>query len=139
MVSLEELEEILRSVKTIAVVGASRSEQKAGHSIPSYLQQNGYRIIPVNPNAGGELFGEPVYKTLADVDVPVDMVDVFRPPADADQIARDAVAIAAKVVWFQPGTASQSAVDIVAEAGIKVVTEACAGVVHRLINRAQVR
>ncbi|MGH2554642.1 MAG: CoA-binding protein [Actinomycetota bacterium] len=103
------LEELYRETRTIAVVGASAHEAKAAHAVPRYLRQQGYRIIPVNPR-GGEILGERVYRSLHEIDVPVDVVDVFRPPNEAEAVARDAVAIGAKVLWFQPGTHTELAV-----------------------------
>ena len=138
MVSLEELQAILESVKTIAVVGASANEEKAAHSIPAYLQSQGYTIIPVNPRES-EIFGEKVYPTLADVPEQVDMVEVFRPPAEAETVARAAIDAKAKVLWFQPGTGTKAAIELASAAGLRVVDDACAGVVHRLINKATVR
>ena len=77
-VNREQLLRIYAQSKTIAVVGASADESKAAHRIPSYLQSQGYRILPVNPR-GGELFGEHVFRSLIEIDVPVDVVEVFRP------------------------------------------------------------
>src|SRR2546425_8992508 len=92
--------DVLTSAKTIAVVGASRDPRKAGGSVPAGLQQRGVRIIPINPFAD-ELFGERVYRSLLEVPEPVDLVDVFRPAADAPEIARQAVAIGAQALWLQ--------------------------------------
>jgi predicted CoA-binding protein len=85
----ERLLGIYAQTKTIAVMGASGDPSKPAHRIPSYLQRQGYRIVPVNPH-GGELFGEPVARSLAEVDGPVDVVEVFRPATEAPQIAREA-------------------------------------------------
>ena len=90
----ETLLRIYQETETIAVVGASTTEGKPGHDIPLYLQSQGFRIIPVNPR-GGRILGEPSFASLRDVDVPVDVVDVFRPPEEAETIARDAIAIGA--------------------------------------------
>ncbi len=84
------------------MVGASSDPSKAAHRIPLYLQSQGYRIVPVNPR-GGELLGERAYRSLTEIDVPVDVVDVFRPAEEAPDIARQAVAIGAKVLWLQEG------------------------------------
>ena len=92
--------DIRASVKTIAVVGASRDPRKAGGSVPEGLQRRGFRVIPINPFAH-ELFGERVYRTLAEVPEMIDLVDVFRPAADAPEIARQAVAIGAKELCLQ--------------------------------------
>ena len=126
----EHLTGIYRDTRTIAVVGASADESKAAHRIPAYLQQQGYRIRPVNPR-GGELFGEPVATSLAEVDGPVDVVDVFRPAAEAADIARQAVAIGAKVLWLQLGIADDEARRIAEDAGLTVVMDRCIGATHR--------
>jgi uncharacterized protein len=126
----EHLTGIYRGTRTIAVVGASADESKAAHRIPAYLQQQGYRIRPVNPR-GGELLGEPVATSLTEVEGPVDVVDVFRPAAEAAGIARQAVAIGAKVLWLQLGIADDEARRIAEDAGLTVVMDQCIGAVHR--------
>src|SRR5438046_5933829 len=93
-------EEVLRAARTIAVVGASRDPRKAGGSVPAGLQRRGFRIIPINPHAD-ELFGERAYRTLVEVPERIDLVDVFRPSADAPEIARQAVAAGARALWLQ--------------------------------------
>jgi len=126
----ERLTGIYRDTRTIAVVGASVDGSKAAHRIPAYLQQQGYGIRPVNPR-GGELFGEPVATSLTEVEGPVDLVDVFRPAEEAPEIARQAVAIGAKVLWLQLGIASDEARRIAEDAGLTVVTDRCIGATHR--------
>ena len=125
----DELRQIYAATSAIAVVGISNAAEKPAHSIPQYLQEQGYRIIPVSPR-GGEILGERVYGSLADVDVPIDVVDVFRPPNEAAGIARAAIGSGAKVLWFQPGTASDEAIGIAAEAGLTVVAYRCMGETH---------
>jgi uncharacterized protein len=125
----EMLLRIYERTKAIAVVGASTTAGKPGHDIPRYLQSQGYRIIPVNPR-GGEILGEPSYRSLRDVDVPFDVVDVFRPPEEADAIARDAIAVGATTLWFQPGTHTDEAVKLARAAGLTVVTRRCMGTTH---------
>jgi predicted CoA-binding protein len=125
----EQLERIYRDTRTIAVVGASSDESKPAHRIPSYLQRQGYRILPVSPR-GGELFGEPVAAALAEIDGPVDVVDVFRPAAEAPDIARAAVALRAKVLWLQHGIVSEEARQIAEGAGLTVVMDRCMGATH---------
>jgi uncharacterized protein len=129
----QDLEGIYRDSRTIAVVGASADESKAAHSIPAYLQEQGYHIRPVNPR-GGELFGEPVATSLADVEGPVDVVDVFRPAAEAPGIARQAVAIGARVLWLQLGIDNDEARRIAEDAGLTVVVDRCMGAVHRQLG-----
>jgi predicted CoA-binding protein len=126
----ETLTRIYRESRTIAVVGASADEQKAAFRIPQYLQQQGYRIRPVNPR-GGRILGEPAVSSLAELDGPVDVVDVFRPSAEAADIARQAVAIGAKVLWLQLGITSDEARTIAEEAGLTVVMDRCMGATHR--------
>ena len=129
----EELLRIYAKPKTIAVVGASGTAGKPSHDIPAYLQAQGYRIVPVNPR-GDEILGERAFASLHDVDVPVDVVEVFRPPAEALAVARDAVAIGAKVIWFQNGTDTDEAAALAAQAGITVVRGRCMGVTHGLLG-----
>jgi predicted CoA-binding protein len=133
--TFDRLADILNTTRTIAVVGASIHPEKAGHSIPSYLQTKGYKIVPVNPTHE-EVLGEKSYPSLLELDGPVDMVDVFRPSEDAARIAREAVQIGVKVIWFQPGTESDEGVAIAEQAGLTVVTDACTGVVRRLMSAA---
>ena len=131
--SHEELLRVYEQPKTIAVVGASNSVGKPAHDKPRYLQSQGYRIVPVNPR-GGEILGEPAFASLRDVDVPIDVVDVFRPPAEAEAVAHDAVAVGAKVVWFQPGTDTDEAVALATKGGLMVVRRRCMAVTHGLLG-----
>lgn len=131
--SEDELREIYAETKTIAVVGASNDESKAANSIPRYLQREGYRIVPVNPR-GGEILGERAYASLKEVDVPVDVVDVFRPSEETPAIARDAVAIGAKVLWLQLGIESAEAATIAREGGQRVVMNLCMGATHKRLR-----
>jgi uncharacterized protein len=127
--SRQRMEEIFARTKTIAVVGASRDPAKAAHRIPRYMHEHGYQVLPVSPR-GGELFGQPVRGTLAEVPGPIDMVDVFRPPAEAESVARQAVACGAGVLWFQLDTQTDEAVRIAADAGLTVMTGHCLMVAH---------
>jgi uncharacterized protein len=123
--------EILRSANTIAVVGASRDPLKAGGSVPAGLQRRGFRIIPINPYAE-TLFGEKVYRSLLDVPEKIDLVDVFRPSADAPEIARQAVAVGAKALWLQEDIRSEEARRIAMAAGMEYVEDECTAVVASL-------
>jgi predicted CoA-binding protein len=120
-------EQILADAGVIAVVGASRDPRKPAHSVPLQMQRHGWRIIPVNPQAD-ELFGEPVYRSLAEIPHPVDLVNVFRPAEDAVEVVREAVAIGAPAVWLQLGIASAQARRIAQEAGIDYVEDRCLAV-----------
>ena len=125
----EQLTRIYAETKTIAVVGISRYPFKPSQRIPKYLQEQGYRIRPVNPR-GGSVLGEPVARSLAEVDGPVDVVDVFRPADEAPKIARQAIDIGAKVLWLQEGIESQEAKRIAEAAGLTVVMNRCMGETH---------
>jgi uncharacterized protein len=129
----ERLLRIYGEARTIAVVGASGDPAKPAHAIPAYLRRQGYRILPVNPR-GGELFGEPVARSLAEVDGPVDVVDVFRPADEAPEIAREAVKAGAKVLWLQLGIASDEARQVAEAAGLTVVMDRCMGETHRQLG-----
>jgi uncharacterized protein len=129
----EGLLRIYAESKTIAVVGASADESKAAHRVPLYLQRQGYRILPVNPR-GGEIFGERVFRSLAEIDVPVDVVEVFRPSQEAPEIARQASVIGAKVLWLQLGIVSEEARRSAEEAGLTVVMDLCMGATHAMLG-----
>ena len=131
--SHEELVRIYAQPKTIAVVGASSTVGKPAHDKPRYLQSQGYRIVPVNPH-GGEILGEHVFASLRDVNMPIDVVDVFRPPTEAEAVARDAVAVGAKVVWFQPGTDTDVAAAVATKGGLTVIRRRCMAVTHGLLG-----
>ena len=123
------LRQIYADTETIAVVGASADPAKPSHNIPRYLQSQGFRIIPVSPK-GGEILGERVRTSLSEIDEPVDVVDVFRPPREGVGIAEEAAKIGAKVLWFQPGTSSPEAAAAGDREGLLVVAEGCMGVLH---------
>ncbi|GAA1941434.1 CoA-binding protein [Amycolatopsis minnesotensis] len=122
-------EQVLAAAKTIAVVGLSRDAAKAAHGVPAALQSYGFRIVPVHPVAD-ELLGEKVYRSLADIPEPVDVVDVFRPAPEAAGIAEQAVAIGAKALWLQQGIVSPEARAIAEAAGLDYVEDRCMAVVR---------
>jgi hypothetical protein len=126
---LEDLRRIYADSKTIAVVGASPDPAKRAHVVPAYLQEQGYRIIPVNPNHE-EVLGETAYPTLLDIPEPVDVVDVFRPADEAPGIAENAVSIGASVLWLQLGIVSEKAGEVATEAGLDFVMDHCMGEMH---------
>jgi predicted CoA-binding protein len=126
----ERLLSIYADTRTIAVVGASADPEKPANQIPRYLQSQGYRILPVNPR-GGELYGERVYTSLDQIDAPIDVVDVFRPSEEAPEIARQAAAAGARVLWLQLGIESEEARQIAEAAGMTVVMNRCMGATHR--------
>lgn len=116
--------EMLERASTIVVVGLSTHPHKTAHRIPAVMQQLGYRVVPVHPTAD-EILGETAYPSLADVSVPLELVNVFRPSAEAAQVAADAVAAGAKGVWLQQGIMSAQARRIAEEAGVDYVEDAC--------------
>lgn len=120
--------DVLSGSRTIAVVGASSVPGKAAHEVPLRLIAAGFEVIPVNPR-GGELYGRRCYRTLAEVDRRVDLVDVFRPPAEAAGVVRQAVACGARAVWLQLGITSGDARATAMGAGLGYVEDACAAVV----------
>ncbi|MHB9025631.1 MAG: CoA-binding protein [Armatimonadota bacterium] len=124
--------EILKSTHTIAVVGFSEDEGKAGHYVPAYLQKRGYRIIPVNPKVA-EAWGERGYAALTDIPEPVDLVVVFRRSEYCADVVRDALAMPhrPRAVWLQSGITSAEARRLAEEAGIVYIEDRCAMVEHR--------
>lgn len=133
---MQTTERILRDFKTIAVVGLSRDPSKPAHSVPKAMQAAGFRVVPVNPVAD-ELLGERVYRTLAELPEPVELVLVFRPAEEAVAVARQAVAIQAKALWLQLGIESDEARRIAQAAGLLYVEDRCIGVeraLHRVIK-----
>lgn len=127
------VERILTTYATITVVGASAAPAKAAHSVPAHMQRHGWRIIPVNPHAG-EILGAPVYRTLGDVPEQVGLVDVFRPPWQAPDIARQAVAAGATALWLQLGIASAEARAIAEGAGLLYVEDRCLVIEQRRLR-----
>lgn len=120
------LAEILKSVKTIAMVGASADKTKFSYGVLRQLSEIGYDILPVNPNPTVlEIRGLKVYRSLAEIDKPVDMVDVFRPKEELYGIAEQAIAIRAKVLWGQIGVYDDRAAKLAEDAGLKVVMNRC--------------
>ncbi|WP_320673267.1 CoA-binding protein [Patulibacter defluvii] len=129
----ERLRRILRDARTIAVVGASNAPHKPAHTVPRYLQRQGYRILPVNPR-GGEILGVPVARSLAEIDEPVDVVEVFRPAEQTPPFAEQAVAVGAKVLWLQLGIASDEARRIAEQGGLEVVMDRCMAPEHQRLG-----
>lgn len=120
------LQDILKSVKTIAMVGASPDKTKFSYGVLRVLHETGYDMIPVNPRPGlSEIRGIQVYPTLAAIDRPVDMVEVFRRPQDLMGVTQEAIAIGAKVLWGQIGVVDHDAARLAEEAGMKVVMDRC--------------
>lgn len=119
-----ELKQIFETCRTIAVVGCSPHPDRAGHYVARFLQERGYRIIPVNPGHK-ELLGERCYASLRDIPEPVDMIDCFRRTEHIPDIVEDAIAIGAKVIWMQLGIIHAEAAQRAEAAGLKVVMNRC--------------
>ena len=120
------LQGILKSVKTIAMVGASSDKTKFSYGVLRVLHETGYEMIPVNPRPDvTEIRGLKVFNSLAEIDRPVDMVEVFRRPEDLLGIAQEAVAIGAKVLWGQIGVRNDEAARLAEDAGLRVVMDRC--------------
>ena len=125
------LRERMAQVRTIAVVGLSPMPHRDSHHVAQYMQSHGYRIVPVNPTyAGATILGERCYPDLAAIPGHVDLVDVFRKPADAVDIARQAVAIGAGTLWLQIGVISAEAAAIARAGGLEVVMDRCVKIEH---------
>lgn len=124
--SSDYLSEILRSVKTIAMVGASGDKTKFSYGVLRVLHETGYEMLPVNPNPKlTEIRGIPVFRSLEDIDQQVDMVEVFRPKEEFYGIAEQAIKIGAKVLWGQIGVFDDRAARLAENAGLKVVMNRC--------------
>jgi uncharacterized protein len=134
MPSDQELRSILGEAKTIAVVGLSSKPHRDSHQVSEWLQEKGYRIIPVNPNET-EVLGEKAYPSLLDVPEKVDVVDVFRRAEYTPEVAEQAVKIGAKVLWLQDGIVNEEAWRIAQEGGIDVVMGVCIRRTKRRLDR----
>jgi len=133
------MKDILLSAKTIASVGLSSNTEKESYWIVSYLKDQGYHIIPVNPTAT-EILGEKAYPDLASIPEKIDVVQVFRKSEDVPPVVDDAIKVGAKVVWMQEGIVNEEAAQKAREAGLQVVMDACMRATHRrLIGERRMR
>ncbi len=128
---MDPIQEILEQSKTIAVVGLSNNPERPALGVARYLQNHGYRIIPVNPKEK-EVLGEKAYPDLLSVPESVDIVDIFRNPEAVPPVVDQAIQIKAKVVWMQPGAENWDAADKAEAAGLKTVVGMCMRAEHQL-------
>ncbi len=139
---MRSIAQILNDSKTIAIVGLSNKPDRASNEVAAYLQQNGYRSVPVNPSYAGEIvLGEQVYATLQEAadalasnGQRIDIVDCFRKSEDIPPIAREAIAVRAGCLWMQLDIENQAAADLARAAGLDVVMNHCIKIEHRSLN-----
>jgi uncharacterized protein len=124
-------EQILRESRTIALVGASPKPDRPSNSVMRYLLAHGYRVIPVRPLDCEQVQGVRCVASLADIDEPIDLVDVFRRADAAPEHAREAVAVGAKAFWLQLGLRSPEARELCLQGGLEYVEDECTAIVHR--------
>ncbi len=128
-----EVEEILARARTVAIVGLSDKPDRDSYQVAAYLRQQGFRIIPVNPNVT-EVLGEKAYAGLRELPEPVDIVDIFRKPEAVPGLVEEAIAMGAKAVWMQKGIVHNAAAERARAAGLRVVMNKCIMVEHRNLH-----
>jgi predicted CoA-binding protein len=126
--------EILADARTIALVGASPKPWRPSHSVMRYLLGRGYRVIPVRPAGPQEILGVPRVSSLAEIDEPIDLVDVFRRAEFCPAVAEEAVTVGARALWLQLGIVSPEARAIAKGGGLDYVEDACTAIVHRQLG-----
>jgi predicted CoA-binding protein len=134
-----EIADLLRSTRTIALIGASDRPDRPSYDVMRFLQQHGYRVLPVNPQITGEhVHGEYVWRELSQIGEPIDMVDIFRRSEAAGEAVDEAIAAGAKAVWLQIGVVNEEAAARAEAAGLKVVMNRCPKIDIRRLNIAPV-
>lgn len=126
---------LLTATRVIAVVGLSADPGRPSHGVARYLQERGYRIIPVNPGES-EILGQKCYASLGEIPEPIDMVDCFRKAADIPDIAEEAIAVGAKTLWLQLGIRNEAAESRARAAGLAVVADRCIAIDHARLRVA---
>lgn len=129
----ERIPEILKKYKTVAVVGASRDPAKDAHTVPKYLKDHGYKVVPVNPSAD-QILGEKAYGSLREIPFDFDVVDIFRPSDQVGPVVDDAINTKAKVVWMQLGIRNDQAAEKAKRAGKLVVQDRCMRAEHSRLS-----
>ena len=127
---------ILKDYRTIAMVGLSPNPTRPSHIVASYLKENGYKIIPVNPRAG-EILGEISYPNLSSIPEQVDVVDIFRRSHEVPAIVQEAITVGAKAVWMQEGVKHAEAAERARKAGLLVVMDRCMFKEHRRLRKME--
>jgi hypothetical protein len=130
----EPIQKILQESRVIAVVGLSRADDRPSHEVARYLQEEGYRIIPVSPNLRGMVLGEQAYPDLLSIPGSVDVVDIFRRSEDVPPVIEQAIRIGAKAVWMQLGIMNEEAAEMACAAGLNVIMNHCIMVEHRKLH-----
>ena len=126
LTSDDDIRDLLTRARTIAMVGASDSPERASYGVMAALQEHGYRVLPVNPRITGEhIHGEFVWRELSQIGEPIDIVDIFRRSEDVGPIVDDAIAVGAKAVWMQLGVVNEAAAAKAEAAGLQVVMDHC--------------
>jgi predicted CoA-binding protein len=126
LTSDQEIAELLTNARNIAVVGASDRAERPSYGVMKFLQEWGYRVLPVNPQITGEhVLGEFVWRELGQIGMPIDIVDIFRRPEMADEAVDQAIFVGAKAVWMQIGVINHQAAAKAEAAGLKVVMDRC--------------
>lgn len=131
---MRSIEEILRDCRTVAVVGLSPNPSRPSHGVAVYLQEHGYRIVPVNPMVD-EVLGERSYPDLEAIPFPVELIDVFRRSQEVPPVAEQAIKVGAKALWLQLGVIHPEAAARAAEHGLDVVVDRCTAIEHRALVR----
>ena len=129
----DAVREMLETTDTIASVGLSSNPEKESHWVVTYLKRQGYKIIPVNPNAS-EIMGEKAYPSLSEIPVKVEIVQIFRKPEDVPPVVDEAIKIGAKVVWMQEGIVNEEAGQKALDAGLFVVMDTCMRAAHQWLK-----
>jgi len=130
---VDDIEKIVRESKTIAVVGLSPNPQRPSHDVARYLQQQGYRIIPVNPNIS-QVLGEKSYSDLSSIPEHIDVVDIFRRSEEVPPIVEEAIKVKAGAIWMQEGVIHEGAAEKARRAGLRVVMDKCLLKEHRRLS-----
>ena len=133
LADMEEIEEILKESRTVAVVGLSARPDRPSHKVAKYLQAHGYRIIPVNPN-DAEVLGERAYPGLSSIPEKVDIVDIFRRSEEVLPVVEEAIRIGARAVWMQEKIVNEEAAQRARDAGLKVVMDRCLKKEHKRLH-----